>query len=90
MLVIISPQASHGTVRERLDSYGSSRKRFQLISGAYTTAGKQTRLHFVQCVELSAALAQVFQIPSMSLSVPAALSRMQLTLLTISNKWQRC
>ena len=55
----VLPQAPHGTVREPLDSYGSSRKRFQLISGAYTPVGKQTRLHFVQRVEPSAALAQV-------------------------------
>ena len=54
----ISPPAPHRTVREPLDSYGSSRCVFQLISGAYTPMGKQAGLHFVQRIQPFAAFAQ--------------------------------
>src|SRR6187455_1252907 len=54
----ISPPAPHRTVREPLDSYGSSKCVFQLISGAYTPMGKQAGLHFVQRIQPFATFAQ--------------------------------
>ncbi len=54
----ILPTAPHRTVREPLDSYGSSRCVFQLISGAYTPMSKLAGLHFVQRIQPLTTFAQ--------------------------------